>query len=478
MAVSADVRVLDAGSVLIVIPSMTFDSTELAKIAGAMHFEERMLWLLQVLRDPDARVVYVTSQPLPARLIDYSASLTGRADAVERITQVSCDDPRPVALSRKVLRRSDIQASIRGAVGGSPSVMMCHVATEVEQRLADTLGAELFACPPALSSLGSKSASRRAFKAAGLPLPHGTEDVRARDEVVEALVGLCERRPGLGSAIVKLNESFAGGGNAIVDLPPRLSSDPHSELDSLLDSARFVAPDESSDRYLEALERMGGVVEEMIEGDGLTSPSAQCVIGSDGSVRVVSTHEQILGGADRQTFFGCRFPARDEYSIQIAESARRVAEYLGGQGVRGHLSVDFVCRPIDPGWEHYAIEVNLRMGGTTAPISFLESATGKFYDPATGRFPGPGGEALYYTSADRVQSDAYTRLDAASVLDEANRLSLHFDSSRGSGVIFFMLGALTTVGKLGIVAIDKSPELADALYDKTILTLDRLAARV
>jgi hypothetical protein len=53
--------------VLVVAPSMTFDGAELAKIPGAIHFGERMLWLLQTLRNLRGRVVYVTSEALPER---------------------------------------------------------------------------------------------------------------------------------------------------------------------------------------------------------------------------------------------------------------------------------------------------------------------------------------------------------------------------------------------------------------------------
>lgn len=52
--------------------------------------------------------------------------------------------------------------------------------------------------------------------------------------------------------------------------------------------------------------------------------------------------------------------------------------------------------------------------------------------------------SLFYKSADRIQSDDYTSLSSADLLDAAERAGLHFDISTGSGAVFYMLGALAT----------------------------------
>ena len=472
------IAALESGEgVLIVVPSMTFDSDELAKIRGAVHFEERMLWLLQVLRNPLARVIYVTSERLPDRLVDYSVSLTGVTGARERVEMISCEESSPIALTYKILERPDIQQRIRDGVQDNvTAVMMCHVATAAEEELATALGVPLFACPPSLVNLGTKSASRKAFCAADVPLPDGEEDLRDRDDVLKALIALSARNPKVRRAVIKLNDSFAGGGNAVLDYPTVTNGDLAAALSEQLDRAAF-ADGETPDRYFSALARMGGIVEEYIEGTHKTSPSAQCIIAPDGSVRVSSTHEQILGGAVNQTYFGCRFPADDVYNVTIAESAQRVAIGLAANGVIGHISIDFVCRETDRGWEHYALEVNLRMGGATAPISFLESATGSQYDAAAGRFVDGYGRSLFYKSADRIQSDEYRSLSSGDLLDAADSEGLHFETATGSGAVFYMLGALATVGKLGLVAIDHSPQASDRRYDQTLRTLDTITAR-
>jgi hypothetical protein len=462
---------------LIVMPSMTFDAAELAKIPGAVHFEERMLWLLQTLRNPQARVVYVTSESLRTELVDYSLSLVGIAEARERLELISCDDSRAVALTVKVLERPDVQRRIRNAVeSSSEAVMMCHVATESEEQLASALGVSLFACDPSLADLGTKSASREIFREAEVPFPNGSEHLRDRDEVVAALLALKRHNPQIRKAVVKLNDSFAGGGNALFTFAAT-DSGGDVTVSRQLENLDFVANDETPDRYFSALERMGGVVEEFVEGNNKTSPSAQCIIAPDGSVRVAATHEQILGGVSNQTYFGCRFPADKAYAPSIGLAAQRIAAILGSRGVTGHISIDFVCVKGSQRWDHSAIEVNLRMGGATAPISFLEAVTGNRYDPETGIFLDTQGRSLAYTSADRIQSDDYKKLDIGILLEAASNDGLLFDAESGQGSVLYMLGALRTVGKLGMVAIDQDTEAADARYQQTLDAIDGYASR-
>jgi hypothetical protein len=55
----------------VVIPSLTLDRAELAKLEAASYYEERLLFLLIRLRNPQARMVYVTSQPIHPLILEY-----------------------------------------------------------------------------------------------------------------------------------------------------------------------------------------------------------------------------------------------------------------------------------------------------------------------------------------------------------------------------------------------------------------------
>jgi len=71
-----------------------------------------------------------------------------------------------------------------------------------------------------------------------------------------------------------------------------------------------------------------------------------------------------LGGAHGQTFVGCHFPADTTYAAAIMAEARKIGEHLARTGAIGRLGVDFVVARRDDRWQPYAVEINLREGGT------------------------------------------------------------------------------------------------------------------
>ena len=116
------------------------------------------------------------------------------------------------------------------------------------------------------------------------------------------------------------------------------------------------------------------------------SPSAQLRVLPNGIVEVLSTHDQILGGPHGQTYVGCRLPADPAYATAIGREARKVGERLSREGVIGRFAVDFVAVRRNGAWEPYAVEINLRNGGTTHPVLTLQALTDGEYQEETGLF--------------------------------------------------------------------------------------------
>ncbi|HVD15204.1 MAG TPA: carboxylate-amine ligase, partial [Actinomycetota bacterium] len=84
---------VEQGTIL-VLPSLSFPPGELRKIVGIQHYEERMLFLLLLLRDPGLRLVYLSSLPIDEAILDYYLSfLPDPAGARERLTCLSVGDP-------------------------------------------------------------------------------------------------------------------------------------------------------------------------------------------------------------------------------------------------------------------------------------------------------------------------------------------------------------------------------------------------
>ena len=141
--------------------------------------------------------------------------------------------------------------------------------------------------------------------------------------------------------------------------------------------------------YLAKFAERGGIVEERITGDEVLSPSCQLRITPLGEVEVLSTHDQILGGPTGQSYLGCSFPAAPQYARTITRQAEAIGARLAELGVLGRFAVDFVVVRRGDLWDSYAIEVNLRKGGTTHPFLTMQFLTGGRYDSSTGLFTTP-----------------------------------------------------------------------------------------
>ena len=83
----------------------------------------------------------------------------------------------------------------------------------------------------------------------------------------------------------------------------------------------FERPDTALDDYLSKLAERGGIVEELISGVEIRSPSVQLRVTPTGEVELLSTHDQVLGGPSGQSYLGCRFPA--DFQLRPGHQRRR-----------------------------------------------------------------------------------------------------------------------------------------------------------
>jgi len=273
---------------------------------------------------------------------------------------------------------------------------------------------------------------------------------------------------------VKLDEGFSGEANAIIELDGAPKSGveawAHTHLIGLLTP---IAPGMTAERFVEKLRSMTGIVEAFIESEVKHSPSVQSRIDPLGRIEVISTHEQVLSGSTGQVYEGCTFPADPAYRRDLQEAGLRVGTELASCGALGRFSVDFVSVPTEHGWEHFALEINLRKGGTTLPSLVLQFLTDGSYDIDTGAYRSALGSELCYYASDNVQSDRYRGLLPEDVFDIIVCDGLHFDQARQLGTVFHIIGAVSEYGKLGMVNIAATPAAARVLHDRTIESLDR-----
>ena len=471
---------------IVVVPSLSLEGIERISIDGINHYEERMLFTLNLLRQPSAHVTYITSRPIHPAAVDYVLSLI-KSSPIEhlrrRLTMVSLYDGSLLPLSQKILRRPRVIDRIRESIQVQSALMTCFTVSDAEQRLATRLGIPLYGVHPDLLWLGTKSGSRWAFRKAGVPLLSGVEDLRSEGDLVNAICDLWEDDPRLQRLVIKQNSGFSGHGNAILDLGPlrRVAPDsatPRSMREdavaAALETMRFVDPGHTWSSFRAAFEANGGIVEVFVDAPDKRAPSCQMRICPSGGLDLLSTHDQLVDGRDGQIYAGCRFPADEEYRMAIQNDALKVGRVLEEQGSVGRLAVDFICtKRRDGTWQHHADETNLRMGGTTHPMMLLRMMAAGQYDPETGLYRTGGGKPQYYVATDSMQAESYKGLLIEDVLDIAAEHGLHYQTEVAAGVLFHFTGALSEFGKLGITAIGKCREEADDWFARTRETLDR-----
>jgi hypothetical protein len=459
----------------VVVPSLTLDQAELKKLPGVSFYEERLLFLLIRLRNPRARMVYITSQPVHPMILEYYFQFLAGVPASHaraRLTLLCAHDGSPRPLTQKILERPRLIERIRAGIQEPErTYLSVFNSTPLERKLSVLLGIPLNGVDPKLSHLGTKSGSRKVFREAGVEVPLGTEDLRTEHEVENALLELRDKRPGIQRAVIKLNDSFSGEGNALFRFP---EGNRRSDLHDALRELEFSVPSETSALYFEKFARMGGIVEEFVDAPEKASPSAQLRISPSGEVLTISTHDQILGGPTGQVFLGSSFPAHEEYRLQVHEAGEKIGQVLASYGVVSRFGVDFLVSrqaPREP-WRLHALEINLRMGGTTHPYLALQFLTGGNLDPATGLFHSPTGHAKYYRATDNLKSDSYRGLLPEDLIEILTFNKLHYSHGTESGVLFHLIGALSEYGKLGLTAIGNSREEVNELYVRTLTVLD------
>jgi len=461
----------DVERTVVVVHSISFEVPDhLIPVFPA--YEERFLCLvLSLLKAPRSRVVYVTSQPIHPRVLDYYFGLVPELDtpdARSRFSTVSLVDGRNEPLSRKLLARPGAIRRIRGLIGNPElAFILPFCMTTDEVQLAASLELPIYGCDPELLWLGTKKGSRRVFEEEGVPHPAGL-DIDGERDLPVALQELRERRPDARGAVLKLDRGVSGLGNALIDVD--------AARDDLRAAIEVEDPELNVDEYLAALDDEGGIVEERIEGEILRSPSVQLRMSPAGQVDIMSTHDQVLGGPHGQTYFGCHFPADQEYAERIAAEGLKVGRRLAREGVIGRAAVDFVGVKGDDGWRPYALEINLRCGGTTHPFFALQALTDGVYDPLAGEYRTRMGDLKHYAATDHLDSPAYQSLTPDDLLDVVAERELGWDAERETGVVLHMVSALAVAGRIGLTAIGDTLEDARRHYHAVKDAIDEAAS--
>src|SRR5213596_4185751 len=201
---------------IVVVPSMSIDAISSGAVMQA--YEERFLFLLLLLRQPRARLIYVTSQTILPSIIDYYLGLLPGvipSHARQRLFLISPLDLSVRPLSDKLLDRPRLMERIRSLIMDPDRAHLVPFnTTNREQELALRLGIPMYGADPKFFPLGTKSGCRKLFQDEDVAHPLGQENLGSEDTLIEAIMEMRASKPPIKQVLVKLNEGVSGEGNA------------------------------------------------------------------------------------------------------------------------------------------------------------------------------------------------------------------------------------------------------------------------
>ena len=205
---------------IVIVPSITLDFAATGAVLQA--YEERFLFLLFLLRQPRARVIYVTSQTIAPEIVEYYLDLlpgVPASHARRRLFLVAPLDGSARPLSQKLLDRPDTLDRIRSLViDPERAHLVPFNTTDLERDLSLALGIPMYGADPRFLPFGTKSGARRIFAEVGAPHPLGVENLTGVEDLENAIIHLRGQKPSIAQVMVKLNEGVSGEGNALVTL--------------------------------------------------------------------------------------------------------------------------------------------------------------------------------------------------------------------------------------------------------------------
>jgi hypothetical protein len=458
---------------VIAVPSLSLDVEGLPLPGGLLHFEERMLYLFHLLGQPASRLWFYSSHLIPEEEIAYYLHFLRHvpfSHGRRRLRLQPLLDRQVKPLTAKLLERPAVLERLRRQIQQCPDAYLTvYRSTALEMRLAVELGVPILGTDPRHEGLSSKAEARRRFESLGLTVPPGKVNLRTLDDLAQALVDM--QREGLitperPSVVVKQNDGVSGLGNRTLGLMPfwnllvsdLLAEEKYARLGQAL---RRHWGDLEGKAFWPRFERLGGLVEQQVEGE---SVSVQLQISPAGEVKIQGVHHEILDARGR--YRGAIFPAPDPLASATLGRAHQVAESLAAEGVTGRVEVDFLVGP----HEVYALDINFRKSNSTTSLRTLNLLAGGAYLEASNRYLDGSEEARVVYSSDwlEVGEQASSPQD---VIDLATEEGLNYSTASHTGVVFHMLGGVSSTRRVGVTCVGQSLEEAERFFSESSAVL-------
>ena len=200
---------------IVVVPSMSLDAEAISG-AQMLAYEERFLFLLLLLRQPRAEMIYVTSQPIHPSVIDYYLDLLPgviSSHARRRLFLVAPEDSSPRPLSVKLLERPRLIEHIGSLIKDRDRAhLVPYNTTSLELALALRARHPDVRRRPEVLSARQQERLPPALRGGGRAPSHRDRGPPGFEEVAGAIATLRARKPSMRAVIVKQNEGVSGEG--------------------------------------------------------------------------------------------------------------------------------------------------------------------------------------------------------------------------------------------------------------------------
>ena len=464
----------------------------LARLTGSNCFVERPL-APEVIEaaDLNSHLLYITAPDLPDKdyVMDYYIRLKPYppekiASIKQNIVVLALDNSDPLWLSQKLAAKEANQARdfianwiSKRHQSGQRVELHTFEPSAMTELFAQELGLEPDQAPSSTIKIGSKYYAKQIFQACGLYSPPSTKECYSLTQLAKEISSLLQQESNVRQLILKLSSTLygAGQGNALFKISGIKADSSqenifHEVFDNITEGNIEVVDKKLGWKgFLEEIPKAGVIAELYIEGEHKESPSVQGIVYKDGTVKLVSVHEQRLA-PNKQTYTGSFYPANDDYYVRVSEMFKSIASQAYKEGHIGPISVDFVCVRNHPfeDWCISPIEINNRLTGTAHCFRIVTSLLGQ----TTPKLK-VNGETRVYLASDSIYKPEYVGLRPSKVIDAIRASNIHYSDEYKKGVVLYMLSGLA-FGKCGAVVIGSSEYECKAMQASIYKILDDL----
>lgn len=454
---------------VICLSSMTFDKVLTEAIKGLEHYEMRCLWEISRVKNGNVHVHFFSKRKVHQEAIRHFSKVFDLTnEELERIHFYSVEEILkttflPEDLSDYIKDFGAVAREFKKICSLNNAYLECFVLTEKEKHLVDNYNIPTWWSHEDLDYYKTKSGNRKILRGV-TAIPRGIENLHSYEESLHALKNL-SHQTNARRFVIKLNDGVSGDGNGFINLKNGGSS-----IIEALENINFVSPKMTTEKFFTEMRKLGGVIEEFIEGENKRSPSVQLLLSPNGDFEILSSHEQILDESGSR-FLGSEFPAKEDHRESIMREAEKVAKKLCTLNLSGIVGLDFLTVKNANGLiETYLIEMNIRKGGTTHPYWSARTALGALPCPVKGTLR-KGKKEWVYRSNDNLSDGGGCRRSLSGLMEKAEKAGLTYCPQRKTGAIFHMLSCWEPEGKCGATFIGETPEEAMILEENLIKLL-------